>query len=168
MKVLAILIALAASVLAQENISRFSATTGDVSLSAAGTALTIQQPSANAKQVQIESATIYCSVACNITQTQNSTTAATATAGTWSGIYPTRGSNATVQVFTASNASGGTSVGSIFHLLAGTTVVFCYTENCPSVTRTVQMGTGGNTTNYTWTISSITGTANIGVIVNEK
>ncbi len=80
MKTLFTLVILAASAWAQPQ-NRFSATSGDVSLSGAGTKLTLQQPATNGKQVTMEAAVVYCSVACDLTMAQNGT-AATATAGT--------------------------------------------------------------------------------------
>ncbi len=64
-----------------QNILRWSATTGDVSLNSAGTTDTIQQPATNGSDVAIDQIVVYCSVACTVTQAANGA-AATATAGT--------------------------------------------------------------------------------------
>jgi hypothetical protein len=71
----------------QPAVRRYSSTTGDVSLSGAGTKFTIQQPATNANMVQLEAAVVYCSVACDFTMAQNGT-AATTTAGTVTEILP--------------------------------------------------------------------------------
>lgn len=138
--------------------SRYSATTGDVSLSGSATTLTIQQPATGAKQVALETATVYCSVACNVTQAQNGA-AATATAATLTPITST-GQAPSATAWTASNVGSGTAVGPILHLAAGATVVIDLSR--------VTMGTGGTGTNYSVTVSSITGTANITILENEK
>lgn len=148
---------LSISLQAQQN--RYSATTGDVSLTAAGTALTIQQPAANARQVKFESAIVYCSVACNITQAQNGA-AATATAGTATALTPTlEGAQATV--WTASNVGAGTAIGPLLHINPGpNTQVIDLSK--------LSMGNTGANTNYTVSISSITGTANITIVWSES
>ena len=142
-------------------VNRFSATTGDVSLSGAGTALTIQQPATNGKTVVFETAVVYCSVTCTVTQSQNGT-AATATAGTAVPILPTpTTTQASATVWTASNAGTGTSVGGALHIASAPgTVVLDLSK--------VVMGNGGTGTNYTITVGSITGTANITVYWSEK
>jgi hypothetical protein len=99
------ILALAALCLApaySQGLARWSATTGDVSLSGAGTAATIQQPAANASQVVFEYAIVYCSVACPVTITANGT-AATATAGTINPLLPSPNLSATAPMnfFTA-------------------------------------------------------------------
>lgn len=143
---------------ARAQASQYSATTGDVVLSGAGTQFTIQQPAANAKLVQLSSAVVYCSVACNVTQTQNGT-AATAIAGTANPLLPF-GRAASATVWTASNAGAGTPAGGVLHLAAGERVTLDLSA--------VAMGNTGTGTNYTIAISSITGTANIALFWSEK
>jgi len=143
---------------AQQNF--YTATTGDVTLSGAGTSLTIQQPATNAKQVQLIAVLVYCSVACNATQAQNGT-AATATAGTASDLLPL-GPAAQATIWTASNVGAGTTVGGTLHLAGG-----AGTERTLDLSQ-VAMGNTGTGTNYTITVSSITGTANITLLWSEK
>lgn len=138
--------------------SRYVATTGDVSLSGATTAFTIQQPAANGAQVQLITAVIYCSVACDITQAQNGT-AATATTGTATAIMPI-GPAARATVWTASNVGGGTSIGGLLHLSAGERITLDLSS--------ISLGNGGTGTNYTIAVSSITGTANIALFWSER
>ncbi len=137
---------------------RYSATTGDVVLAGAGTKFTIQQPATNASQVTLEAAVIYCSVACDLSQSQNGT-AATATAGTANSVMPF-GAPAMATVWTASNVGGGTAAGGILHLAAGERVTLDLSK--------VTMGNSGTATNYTVVISSITGTANITIFWSER
>lgn len=139
--------------------TRYLATTGDVSLTAAGTTLTIQAPAANAKQWTGETAVIYCSVACNVTQAKNGS-AATATTGTWTPINPAETTPAATSVFTASNVGSGTTVGPLIHMGAGQTLTIDLSK--------VSIGSTGTATNYSIAVSSITGTANISVIGTEK
>ncbi len=138
--------------------SNYSATTGDVALSGAGTALTIQQPATGARQVQLQSAVVYCSVACAVSQAENGT-AATATAGTAVALLPAR-RPAAATVWTASNAGAGTAAGGILHVAAGSFVVIDLSQ--------IAMGNTGSGTNYTVSVGSITGTANITLLWSEK
>jgi hypothetical protein len=155
---------------AQNSQNRYSATTGDVSLSGAGTTLTIQRPAAgaNAPQVVLESATVYCSVACTFSQAYNGT-APTGTLGTATPIPPNTVQPATAQIYTASNVGAGTAVGGVLRVPAGTdrTIIFtaptCASQPCPGMV----LG-GAVTPNYSITISSITGTANILLIWREQ
>lgn len=130
----------------------FVARTGAVTLVAATTAATIQQPTpisgVPAEQIQLIRAVVRCPAACVITQRQNDTTAATATAGTVSGLDPTSGASFLVTFWTASNASGGTTVGSTTLDAAGTIVL-----DLSAIT----FGGGGTKTNYTIAVSSVTG-----------
>lgn len=142
----------------QPAVRRYSATTGDVVLVAAGTKFTIQQPATNANSVQLEAATVYCSAACDLTQSQNGTAAST-TAGTVNLLLPF-GIPALATVWTASNVGNGTASGGILHLAAAERVTLDMSK--------VSMGNTGTATNYTWVISSITGTANITVFWSEK
>lgn len=152
-----IFVILAASAWAQTS-NRYSATTGDVVLVAAGTKFTLQQPATNGKQVKMEAVVVYCSVACDLTQAQNGT-AATATAGTVNPLLPF-GPVATANTFTASDVGNGTAAGGIIHLAAAERVTLDMSK--------VAMGATGTRTNYTWVISSITGTANITVFWSEQ
>ena len=152
------LLALSLSAFGQQTI-RFAATTGDLSLSAASTA-TLQQPATNASQVYIDQIVVYCSVACSVTQAANGA-GATTTAGTVTPILPTV-LNTTVPVnfFTTSNVGTGTAQGGAVHIPAGGTVVLCLSPSCGNPAQVV-LGTGGITANYSATIGSISGTANI-------
>jgi len=137
---------------------RYSATTGNVSLTSQGTSFTIQQPSSGGKAVHLEAAVIYCSVACTLTQLQNGT-AATATAGTVNPLLPF-GPTSPTTVWTASNASGGTAAGGALVLTAGV----AQTLNMTGIT----LPATNSGTNYTFTISSITGTVNITLYWREQ
>jgi len=151
-----------------QQVQRWNATTGDVSLSGAGTTATVQQPATNASQLIIEQVTVYCSVACNVTQTVYGT-AATSTAGTVTPILPTPLTySAPFSFFTASNVGTGTQQGPIIHIPAGGTVPICLSVTC-GAGADVTLGTaGGTTSNYSVTISSITGTANINFILRTR
>lgn len=139
-------------------VRRYSATTGDVVLAAASTKFTIQQPATNGNVVMLEAAVLYCSVACDVTMAQNGT-AATATAGTVTQILPF-GVPAMATVWTASNVGSGTAAGGILHLAA--------TERVTIDLSKISMGNTGTATNYTFVISSITGTANVTVFWSER
>lgn len=157
-----LLAASAALAIAQNNApSRFSMTTGDVVLNAAATTLTIQKPATVAgvtgKNIALESLTIYCSVACNVTQAYNGT-GATTTAATVTPIPP-NSSTPTSTAFSASNVGVGTAVGGITHVPAGGTVTI-------PVPLVVLFGAGIGS-NYSITVGSITGTANITAILSE-
>lgn len=153
-------LALAALPLAAQTTQvRFSATTGDVPLVSAGTTLTIQPPATNAKQWTGETAYIYCSVACSVSQAKNGA-AATATAGTFTAVNPGETTPAVTTVWTASNVGTGTAVGGILHLAAGATVAIDLSK--------VKLGATGTATNYSISVSSITGNANITVIGMEQ
>ena len=126
MKRLLLIFALAASAQAQ-TLYNYIATTGNVALSAAATAATLQQPAANAATVTFPvsvngalapvGATVYCSVACVATIARNCTTAASTTAGTVTTVLPNVAA-ASVTVFTASNASGCTTL-RVINIAAG-------------------------------------------------
>lgn len=157
-----LLAASAALAFAQNNNpSRFSMTTGDAVLNAAATTLTIQKPAIVAgvagKNIALESVTVYCSVACNVTQASNGT-AATTTAATVTPIPP-NSATPTATAFSASNVGGGTAIGGITHIPAGGTVTL-------DLSKVVLFG-GGTGTNYSITVGSITGTANITAILSE-
>lgn len=160
MKRLLCLAALAALALApafaQQN--RFSATTGDASLSAAATTLTIQKPATNGKNVVLESVTIYCSVACNVSQAVNGT-GATATAATVAAIPPNTQQLQTATAWTASNVGNGTAIGGIVHLPSAGTQ--------PIDVSKITLNGAGTGANYSVTIAAITGVANITIIWSE-
>jgi len=145
-------LALALGLQAQNAPTYFTATTGDVSLSSAGTTATIQAAATNPEQTQLLQALVYCSVACSITQAQNGA-AATATAGTITAIIPTQNIPFNTTFWTASNVGSGTAIGGIVHLTAAGSVLLDLTN--------VKLGAGGTSNNYSITIGAITGTANI-------
>ncbi len=160
---LAVMLIAAALGLSAQTTYRFSATTGDVSLSGAGTTATLQQVANTSGQTQayIDQLVVYCSVACNVSLAANGT-AATATAGTVQPLLPTQ---LLVQIpltfWTASNVGAGTTQGGITHVPAGGTVVLCFSPTCGAAQQ-VSLATGqGTGSNYSATISSITGTANV-------
>jgi hypothetical protein len=138
------------------------ATTTDVSLTGAYAA-TIQQQASSGGQILIDQIMVYCSVACSVSQVANAA-AATATAGTVTAVLPTPIGAApitAVSFFVASNASGGTDQAGIVHVPAGSTVVLCLSPTCGNGHQ-VALGAGGGTAaNYSVSIASITGNANI-------
>ena len=160
MKRFLLIFALAASAQAQALYS-YIATTGNVSLSAAATAATLQQPAANATTVTFPvavngalppvGATVYCSVACVATIARSCTTAASTTAGTVTTVLPNVAA-ASVTVFTASNASGCTTL-RVINIAAG--------QEYPIDLSAFNLATTGTKSNLHISIASITGTANI-------
>lgn len=142
---------------------RFSASTGNASLNTAATGVTVQQPSVAANPaaatITLESATVYCSVPCVITQSQNATTPATATAATIVPISPITVAS-TSTAWTATNASGGTTVPPVINVPAGTTV--------PIDLSKITIPKGSASANYTVAIAAITGTANITITWREN
>lgn len=160
MKTLYLALGLAAALHAQNTV-RWSATTGDVVLSAAATAATIQQPATNGNQAYIDQVIVYCSVACNVTLAANGT-AATATAGTIQPLLPNQLNAVIPQTFwTASNVGTGTAQSGITHVPAGATVTLCFSPLCGASGQVI-LGIGAGTAqNFTVSIASITGTANI-------
>ncbi len=160
MKRFLILLALASLPVFSQQTLRWSATTGDTILVGAGTTATIQQLATNAPQTLIDQIVIYCSVACSISQSANGS-AATTTAGTVRPLLPTP-LNTTVPInfFTASNVGGGTAQGGTIHLPEGSTVVLCLNTSC-GASGNITLGTGGTASNWSVTIGTITGTANI-------
>lgn len=135
---------------------QYVATTGIVSLSGAGTAATLQQPATNGLPVQFPKATsggsapagasIYCSVACTATIIRNSV-AATTTLGTVNQLNQ-NDPPPVITFYTASNYSGGTTLATI---PIGAGVWQGIDLNALSIAR------GGNTSNLTISIASITG-----------
>lgn len=137
----------------------FSSSTGVVSLSGAGATATIQQVASGPKSINFDTATVYCSVACTITQSQNGT-AATATAGTITGLNPNSNARAQATFYTASNVGAGTAVGTPVTCSSACTVVLDLSK--------VTIPSGGTNLNYSVTISSITGNYSIGFIHRER
>lgn len=153
LRALPILLLSALSAISQQLVN-FTASTGDIALVAAGTTATIQAATiaAQGEQIALQNALVSCTVACTITQSQNGT-AASATAGTIVSLIPAPGRGFTTTFWTASNVGAGTAVGGAIKLTAAGSVVIDLSK--------IQLGTQGSTTNYSITISSITGTANI-------
>lgn len=156
MKILLLILAAAASAFAQAN--HFVSSTGNVSLNAAGTAATLQQPAANAKQVTGEWASVYCSVACVVTQSINGT-AATTTAGTPVALPGSMSGPAIATFWTASNAGSGTTL-AVDNIPAGGTFTFDLTK--------IRLPASGTASNYTIAIASLTGTVNIKIAHGEQ
>jgi hypothetical protein len=136
--------------------ARYYVTTGDQSLSGAGTQMTIQAN--NGKRVQFEVAVVYCSAACTITQTQNGT-AATNTAATIRGIQPVSISTATA--WFPSNVGAGTASSGALHLQGPATVTL-------DLSRIYFAAGSTGATNYTVAIGTMTGTANITIYWGEQ
>ena len=158
-KLLLILAALPA--FAQTN---YIASSGNVSLSSATYAVTLQQPASGQPQVTVTfpkanpqggpapvGATIYCSVACVATLARNCTTAASATAGTVTSYLPNQ-QPAFVTFWTASNASGCTTL-RVINIPA--------TQEYPIDLSAYNLATFGATSNLHISIASMTGTVNI-------
>jgi hypothetical protein len=158
---LILIAALAAFTLNAQTSVRWFATTGDVSLSAAATAATIQQPATNGTQAFLDQIVVYCSAACNVTLSANGT-AATATAGTITPLLPTPLNNPIPQTFwTASNVGTGTAQGGIIHIPAGGTVTLCLSPSCGNPAQVILGNGAGTASNYTASIASVTATVNI-------
>lgn len=163
-RILLILAALAAQLSAQQTV-RWAATTGDVVLSGAATAATVQQvaTTSGANAAMVDQIVIYCSVSCNATLAVNGA-AATTTAGTLTPIAPLP-ANAVIPLtfWTASNVGAGTAQGGIVHIPAGATITLCLSPSCGAAGQVVLGAGGGTGANLTVSIASITGTANITV-----
>ena len=136
----------------------YIATSGNVSVSGATYAVTLQQPTAanNPLPVQFPAspavgASVYCSVACTLSviRATGSSGAATATAGTVSPVQP-NAPPAKVLLYTASNYSGGTTLLTV-NVQAGTTYPL---DMSPT-------HLGGADDNITLALASLTGTVNI-------
>lgn len=157
--ILAILAMLAVPSFAQQPV-RWFATTGDVSLSGTATTATIQQPAINGFPILLDQIVVYCSVACNATQAAYGA-AATTTAGTVQAIIPFQiNTPFPFNFFTASNVGTGTAQGGVTHISAGATVILCMSASCGASSGVILPNNGTNV-NYSVTIASITGTANI-------
>lgn len=172
MKLYAMLFLAAGLVSSQTTGKRYSATTGNVTLSGAGTSLTIQQPATNGNTITLEGATVYCSVACTVSQSRNGTAAtatllnqtisgtlATGSAGV-SSIPPTQPQTPSAAlIYNASNVGTGISVGPPIVVNIGTVQIDL---------SKVGLNTGSTANNYTISVSSISGTANITLIWSER
>ncbi len=156
--IIALLMSVAA-LCAQQNIN-YIASTGNVSLSSAATAATLQQPATNSLPVSFPKSTdggsppvgasVYCSVACVATISRNGT-AASATASTVVNINPNE-PPAIITFYTASNSTPGQTL-AVFNIGAG---------GLQSIDLgALKLGAGGNVVNLTISIASITGTVNI-------
>lgn len=97
-------------------------------------------------------AAVTCSVGCTFTVIVGAT-AATTTAGTVNPAYGSGAPPPSVQFFTNSNYSGGTTVVGPFSVGAGSTVGVDLSD--------VKLAAGGNGVNITILIASLTGTVNI-------
>lgn len=137
----------------------FSSSTGVVALVGAGVTATLQQVSGGPKEAQLDTATVFCSVACTITQKQNGTEA-TATAGTIRGLNPNGSAASQVTFWTASNVGAGTSVGVPVTCTAACTVVLDLSK--------IIIPRGTTAVNYSVEISSITGNYSIGFVHRER
>ena len=136
----------------------YIASSGNVSVSTATYAVTLQQPTAANNPLPVQfppspsvGASVYCSVACtlSIIRATGSTGAATATTGTVSPVQP-NSPPASVLLYTASNYSGGTTLLTV-NIPAGTTYPL---DMSPT-------HLGGANDNITLALASLTGTVNI-------
>jgi hypothetical protein len=127
---------------------RFSATTGKLTLSGSPTTFTIQQATSGSKKIIFETANVYCSVACEVTQSQNGT-AATTTSNPVLNIQPT-GPNATATSWTSSNVGTGTAVGGVLEVPAAGVAVL-------DLSKIYFANKSTSTTNYSVTINGISG-----------
>ena len=139
----------------------YTASTGNVTLTAAATAATIQQPAAGPfQQVTGVKAAVYCSVPCAITRTTGGTAATTTAAQSkivQSPRQPAGYAAPRFLFFTASNAAGGTVIDITNN--PGTTQIFDLTD--------VALGSTPAQT-YTISIAAITGTASITFYVTAQ
>jgi hypothetical protein len=159
MRILLALVLCAASAFGQ-SATRWKATTGDVSVSAAYAA-TIQIPSTSSSQIYIDQIIVYASAAASASQAANGT-AATATAGTVSPILPTPlNVLPPVNFFTASNVGTGTDQAGILHIPAGGTVVICLSPSCGAPAQVILGPGSGTGSNYTLSFASVTATVNV-------
>lgn len=119
------------------------------SASASTTAMTVQQPATNARQISFGDSdnaglSVFCASASTATFSWNATTPASATAGTEK-MLPGTQLPSGINVFTGSNASGGVS-GPVYNVAAGATTLFSLTW--------FRLGTQGTTANITMTTSN--------------
>jgi hypothetical protein len=141
--------------------SRYCSTTGDVSLSAAATTFTVQQSAGSPRAIYLESALVTTSVAGSFTQSVNGT-AATSTAGTVTQIPGGQAALTSIaRSWTASNVGAGTAIaGKITTFAGGPGLTIDLSE--------VVLKNTGTASNYSITIGSMTGTANITVCWREQ
>jgi hypothetical protein len=162
---LALLFWTAAALSGQINtyIPQYCSTTGDVTLSAAGTTFTIQIASTATKSVVLQSALVTTSVASSFTQAVNGTNA-TSTAGTITQT-PTSAPTITTSAtsWTASNVGAGTAIGGKVSTPAGIGLPV----NLTNYGYNVVLKPVANS-NYSIIIASMTGTANITVCWREQ
>ena len=159
MKKLLALLALCLPLAAQQTTARWYATTGNVSQSGATYTATIQQPATNQSQVAIDQIIVYCSVTCTVTQSANGT-AASSTANTVGPLLPTP-LNVPINLtfWTASNVGAGTQQGGIANIAGPGTAILCLGTSCGNAGQITLPA--GMVSNYSVTISAITGTSNI-------
>lgn len=127
-------------------VPRYYTVVRDATLSGAAEVVTIQQPATGASKVRLLWASVYCSVACDVTQERNGT-AATTTAATAAKVNPDKADSAAATVFHTSNVGVGTVI-SKTPTSGGTATI--------SFDKIVLVG-DGTTKNYTIRTSSITG-----------
>lgn len=129
----------------------------ETALVATAEKVTIQQPAAISREIHLEYADVYCSVACTATFSQYGSVA-TATSLT---VTALNGSPAGAAVaFSSSNASGGT--GKTFYIAAGQTASFDIGMF------TLPRSSGSTVANFSIATNSITGTARIQIQWTEQ
>jgi hypothetical protein len=158
-KILSVIVATAVATMtaaAQSGGSARYIVNDSVTLSAAAETLTVQQPASGAKQVSFELGTVYCSVACTATLSQNGT-AASATGATPTPINPAY-KPASAAAYKGSNVGAGTTL-STYAVSAGATFAIDLSK--------ISLGATGGT-NLSLAVSSITGSAILTLIWNER
>lgn len=136
----------------------YYATFSERTLAAAAETLTVQQPASGAaRRVIFRSASVYCSVACNITFRINGT-AATATANTVVQLSPA-GPTPLATAFSVSDVGVGTKVAPIFAVAAGGTQSFDLTG--------MELRGSGTAKNLSVSTDAITGNARIQIVWEE-
>lgn len=159
------------TLLAQQNLQTppcqvyncYTASTGNVTLVSAGTAATIQQPITTAPfPFNALKATVQCSVTCVVTRSKDGTAATTTLSQSSIVQSPATPSGKstplTMQFYTASNASGGTTI-DVNTINGGGILAFDMSD--------VSFGAVPGQT-YTIAVGSITGTANITFYVGVR
>jgi hypothetical protein len=145
-------------------IPQYCSTSGDVTLSGAGTTFTIQMPAGSGKSAVLMAAIVTTSVASSFTQAANGTNATT-TAGTVT-QSPTTAPTVTGKAvsFTASNVGAGTAIAGKIVTPAASGLVIDLTNgnNYNLVLKPVA------NSNYSIVIASMTGTANATVCWREQ
>lgn len=113
---------------------------------------TVQQPASNAKRLAILGFSVYCSAACTITQERNGS-AASGNTITPVQVNPDWAASPNFTAHHTSSSSGGTSIGGVIYVSAGSTV---------SVDTQMMFVIGAGTfRNFTVRTNSFTGTAQI-------